>query len=68
MKIVTAVGIDVSKGKSTVAVMRPGGEVVCRTVVQGGQRCILQSLRNRRKRSAIAVTNHICAPAFGQFQ
>ena len=26
--IITAVGIDVSKGKSTVAVMRPGGEVV----------------------------------------
>ena len=27
-KIITAVGIDVSKGKSTVAVRRPGGEVV----------------------------------------
>ncbi|MCI8407011.1 MAG: IS110 family transposase [Oscillospiraceae bacterium] len=26
--IITAVGIDVSKGKSTVAVRRPGGEVV----------------------------------------
>ena len=25
---ITAVGIDVSKGKSTVAVRRPGGEVV----------------------------------------
>ena len=28
MEHITAVGIDVSKGKSTVAVMRPGGEVV----------------------------------------
>jgi len=28
MENITAVGIDVSKGKSTVAVMRPGGEVV----------------------------------------
>ena len=28
MEIITAVGIDVSKGKSTIAVMRPGGEVV----------------------------------------
>jgi len=28
MNTLTAVGIDVSKGKSTVAVMRPGGEVV----------------------------------------
>lgn len=28
MKTITAVGIDVSKGKSTVAVMRAGGEVV----------------------------------------
>ena len=27
-KTITAVGIDVSKGKSTVAVRRPGGEVV----------------------------------------
>ena len=27
-EIITAVGIDVSKGKSTVAVRRPGGEVV----------------------------------------
>lgn len=27
-KMITAVGIDVSKGKSTVAVRRPGGEVV----------------------------------------
>ena len=27
-RIITAVGIDVSKGKSTVAVRRPGGEVV----------------------------------------
>lgn len=27
--IITAVGIDVSKGKSMVAVRRPGGEVVC---------------------------------------
>lgn len=26
-KIITAVGIDVSKGKSVVAVRRPGGEV-----------------------------------------
>ncbi len=28
MNMITAVGIDVSKGKSTVAVMRPGGEVL----------------------------------------
>jgi len=28
MEVITAVGIDVSKGKSTVAAMRPGGEVV----------------------------------------
>jgi transposase len=28
MDTITAVGIDVSKGKSTIAVMRPGGEVV----------------------------------------
>jgi len=28
MENITAVGIDVSKGKSTVAVMRPGGEIV----------------------------------------
>ena len=28
-KEITAVGIDVSKGKSTVAVRRPGGEIVC---------------------------------------
>ena len=28
MDNITAVGIDVSKGKSTIAVMRPGGEVV----------------------------------------
>ena len=27
-KIITAVGIDVSKGKSVVAVRRPGGEVI----------------------------------------
>ena len=27
-KVITAVGIDVSKGKSTVAVRRPGGEIV----------------------------------------
>ena len=27
-KTITAVGIDVSKGKSTIAVRRPGGEVV----------------------------------------
>lgn len=27
-KIITAVGIDVSKGKSVVAVRRPGGEVM----------------------------------------
>ena len=27
-EIITAAGIDVSKGKSTVAVRRPGGEVV----------------------------------------
>ena len=27
-KVITAVGIDVSKGKSMVAVRRPGGEVV----------------------------------------
>ena len=27
-RTITAVGIDVSKGKSTVAVRRPGGEVV----------------------------------------
>ena len=27
-KTITAVGIDVSKGRSTVAVRRPGGEVV----------------------------------------
>lgn len=27
-KIITAVGIDVSKGKSTVAIRRPGGEIV----------------------------------------
>ena len=28
MNTITAVGIDVSKGKSTIAVMRPGGEIV----------------------------------------
>lgn len=28
METITAVGIDVSKGKSTVAVMRPGGEII----------------------------------------
>ena len=28
MSIITAVGIDVSKGKSMVAAMRPAGEVV----------------------------------------
>ena len=28
-QVITAVGIDVSKGKSMVAVRRPGGEVVC---------------------------------------
>ena len=28
MEVITAVGIDVSKGKSTVAAMRPGGEIV----------------------------------------
>ena len=28
MEVITAVGIDVSKGRSTVATMRPGGEVV----------------------------------------
>ena len=28
MENITAVGIDVSKGKSTIAVMRPGGEIV----------------------------------------
>ena len=26
--VITAVGIDVSKGKSTIAVRRPGGEIV----------------------------------------
>ena len=26
--LITAVGIDVSKGKSTVAIRRPGGEIV----------------------------------------
>ena len=28
--VITAVGIDVSKSKSTVAVRRPGGEIVLR--------------------------------------
>ena len=31
--VITAVGIDVSKSKSTVAVRRPGGEIVLRPFV-----------------------------------
>jgi hypothetical protein len=34
-RTITAVGIDVSKGKSTVAVRRPGGEVVLTFFILG---------------------------------
>ena len=48
--VITAVGIDVSKSKSTVAVRRPGGEIVLRPfemsedeiAIMDGGRCILQ--------------------------
>ena len=47
---ITAVGIDVSKGKSTVAVRRPGGEVVL-TPFQvnhdaAGLSCLIKTLRD----------------------
>ena len=47
---ITAVGIDVSKGKSTVAVRRPGGEMVL-TPFQvnhdaAGLSCLIKTLRD----------------------
>ena len=55
MEIITAVGIDVSKGKSTVAAMRPGGEVVIVPYDVGHSNDELQSLARTLKSIASDV-------------
>ena len=54
---ITAVGIDVSKGKSTVAVRRPGGEVVLKPFDVQHNTTELQKLAATLQAMEVLITN-----------
>ena len=54
---ITAVGIDVSKGKSTVAVRRPGGEVVLKPFDVQHNTTELQKLVATLQAMEVLITN-----------